>query len=128
MPLKTLFYFLAVLFLLPALGHSDNATPVSSRKDSSTAQETPTPPAESNTSISKSMGSKVLVVHKPMPSPSWGRVIEYRREEIFPLSESNREILHEFLFQDDHGIIRTAVYHEPASGDGYWEVTVWDQP
>ena len=131
MSFKTLFPLLPVLFLLPAFAHPDNASPVSSSGQSSLAQETPE--VQSTPSISKrnakaSNSSKVLVIHKPMPSPSWGRVIQYRREEISPLSESNREILHEFLFQDDLGVVRTAVFHETASGDGYWEVTVWDQP
>lgn len=72
--------------------------------------------------------SKDLVIHKPMPSPSWGKVIQYHREQVLPPSDKNHETLHEFLFQDDQGIIRTAIYHESVSGDGYWEVWVWDQP
>ncbi len=44
------------------------------------------------------------------------------------MSDANRETLYEFVFQDDKGVVRTAVYHENASGEGYWEVTVWDLP
>jgi hypothetical protein len=70
---------------------------------------------------------KALIIHKPMPSPSWGKVIQYHREQIFALTDKNRETLHEFLFQDDEGVVRTAVFHENADGGGYWEVWVWDQ-
>ena len=69
-----------------------------------------------------------MTVHKPMPDPAWGRVIQYRMERIPALSNKSKETLHEFLFQDEQGIVRTAVFHENASGDGYWEVWVWDQP
>jgi hypothetical protein len=70
---------------------------------------------------------KALVIHKPMPSSTWGKVIQYHREQIFALTDKNREVLHEFLFQDDEGTVRTAVFHENAEGNGYWEVWVWDQ-
>jgi hypothetical protein len=63
-----------------------------------------------------------------MPDPAWGRLVQYRKDQIFALAEDKRETLHEFVFQDDQGIVRTAVYHETASGTGYWEVWVWDQP
>jgi hypothetical protein len=87
----------------------------------------PTPSATQSTTPKKSDSSKVIIIHKPMPSPSWGKVIQYHREISQSPSEKNREIMHEFLFQDDQGVIRTAIYHENASGDGYWEVWVWDQ-
>ncbi len=70
---------------------------------------------------------KTLVIHKPMPSQTWGKVIQYHRDQIFALTDKNREILHEFLFQDEEGIVRTAVFHENSDGNGYWEVWVWDQ-
>ena len=72
--------------------------------------------------------SRALMIHRPRPSPAWGKVIQYHRQEVLPLSDKNRETLHEFLFQDDDGVVRTATFHESASGDGYWEVYVWDQP
>lgn len=71
--------------------------------------------------------SNVIFIHKPMPSPSWGRVVQYHRELSQSPSEKSREILHEFLFQDDQGVVRTAIYHESPNGEGYWEVWVWDQ-
>jgi hypothetical protein len=72
--------------------------------------------------------SKAIVLHKPKPSPAWGKVIQYRQEKVTALSDKDSETLHEFVFQDADGIIRTAIFHENASGDGYWEVWVWDQP
>ncbi len=102
---------------------SDEASPVP--EAASTPQPTPTSETKSNRSP---QADQALIIHKPMPSASWGKVIQYRREEIFPLSDNNRETLYEFVFQDDKGIVRTAVYHETPSGEGYWEVTVWDLP
>ena len=90
--------------------------------------DTPTPKPTKRTSDKESGSIQVIVVHKPKPPASWGRVIQYKREEILALTEKNRETLHEFIFQDEDGIIRTATFHENASGDGYWEVWVWDQP
>ncbi len=90
---------------------------------------TPIPVPPTPTRVVKNQNpSKTLVIHKPKPSPSWGKVIQYHRDQILALSEKNREIIHEFVFQDDGGIIRTATFHENASGEGYWEVWVWDQP
>lgn len=119
-------FFLALLVAALSAQAADN-------KDSS-----PTPSGDTSTAATPTPGSKpvnqtigttkALVVHKPMPSPSWGRVIQYHKVENFVLSDNNRETLYEFLFQDDAGIVRTAVYHENPSGDGYWEVEVWDQP
>jgi hypothetical protein len=62
-----------------------------------------------------------------MPSPRWGKVIQYRKEQSFSFSEKDREVIHEFVFQDDEGIIRTATYRETKDGEGFWEVWVWDQ-
>jgi len=99
------------------------STPVPSPAPS-TALAKPTP-----TSVRPAGGdtSKALIVHKPMPSPHWGKVIQYRKEQSFSFVEKDRETLHEFVFQDDSGIIRTAIYHESPKGEGFWEVLVWDQ-
>lgn len=94
----------------------------------STDVSSPTPSSPSPTLSHAAGTAKALVVHKPMPSPAWGKLIQYHRQETFVLADKNRETLYEFVFQDDSGIIRTAIYHENPSGDGYWEVTVWDQP
>jgi hypothetical protein len=91
----------------------------------------PTPslrPASSKPKTYKNQNSKVIEIHKPMPSPAWGRVLQYHREKVVNFSEKNQETLHEFLFQDEEGVIRTALFHEYASGEGYWEVWIWDQP
>lgn len=127
-----LLLFLA-LFLFPfsAGGASNDLSTPSSDDKTATTAPSPTPESTNratNTTNHSSGAAKALVIHKPMPSPSWGRVIQYHREENFVLSDKNREILHEFLFQDDNGIVRTAIFHENTSGDGYWEVLVWDQP
>ena len=72
--------------------------------------------------------SSTLIVHKPVTDPSWGKVIQYQQEQAISNIDRTRETLHKFLFQDSNGIVRVAVYHESASGNGYWEVWVWDQP
>jgi hypothetical protein len=79
------------------------------------------PPANVN-------NSKALAIHKPLLNPSWGKVAQYRREQNFTLTDKSWETLHEFVMQDDNGIVRIATYHESASGEGYWEVWVWDRP
>jgi hypothetical protein len=80
---------------------------------------TPTAPANS---------SSTLIVHKPATDPSWGKVIQYQQEQAVSDIDRTRETLHKFLFQDSNGIVRVAVYHENTSGNGYWEVWIWDQP
>lgn len=131
MKLNSPLFLLLLLFpFLACSAQTDSKQPTSNDKTVQ-AVVTPTPKvnsAQANNINRSSSTIKALVVHKPMPSPSWGRVIQYHREENFVLSDKNRETLHEFLFQDDAGVVRTAVYHENASGDGYWEVWVWDQP
>jgi len=72
--------------------------------------------------------SSTLIVHKPATDPSWGKVIQYQQEQAVSNIDRTRETLHKFLFQDSNGIVRVAVYHENTSGNGYWEVWVWDQP
>jgi hypothetical protein len=113
------------LFLILLSGACAQNSPAveSSKTDTPTAVSTPKP--DTNLSQNNGQGqsaSKALVIHKPRPSPAWGKIVQFRREEI------NKETLYEFVLQDDQGIIRTATYHENSSGDGYWEVLVWDQP
>jgi len=103
--------------------YKEDSTPV----PTPTPAAKPTPTAANPATTNNTHSSNVIFIHKPMPSPSWGKVIQYHREISQSPSEKNREIIHEFLFQDDQGIIRTAIYHENASGDGYWEVWVWDE-
>lgn len=92
----------------------------------------PTPTAMADAPAKKPLvlkaGAKGLEIHRPLLSPSWGRLIQYKKEQILALSEKNRETLHEFVLQDDQGVVRVAIFHESASGEGYWEVYVWDQP
>ena len=122
--------FLSLFFLAsPVKVHSDNSA-APSDDTAKTAEATPLPTASASAAKPGKVTPplKALFIHKPMPSPSWGKVIQYHRDQILALSEKNREILHEFLFQDDQGVIRTATFHENASGEGYWEVWIWDQP
>src|SRR5581483_8422610 len=124
MKLKLFFLVFPLLVLSYSVHSQDLQTPTSAPA-AHAPTDTPTP-----ISGKKAVGTntaKALIVHKPKPSPSWGKVIQYHREVILALTESNRETLHEFVFQDDDGIIRTAIFHENSSGDGYWEVWVWDQ-
>jgi hypothetical protein len=100
-------------------------------KDSqpATPVNTDTQPATLVTAPDKSSSySKALILHKPKPNPAWGRLIQYRKEQASSLSEKSGESRYEFIFQDDQGVLRTAVFHENPSGDNYWEVLVWDQP
>jgi hypothetical protein len=85
------------------------------------ADVTATPTASANSSAT-------LIVHKPATDPSWGKVIQYQQEQAVSNIDRTHETLHKFLFQDSNGIVRVAVYHENASGNGYWEVWIWDQP
>jgi hypothetical protein len=122
-------FFLSLLLLTSGLW-ADDMTDQESQSPPS-VQGTPTPQATPAPARLKPLnnpnGAKALILHKPMPSPSWGKVIQYHREQILALSEKNRETLHEFVFQDEDGIVRTATFHENSAGDGYWEVWVWDQ-
>jgi len=72
----------------------------------------------------------VLTLHKPVVPPEWGRVLQYHREiaTTNSLFEREKETIHEFVLQSSKGVIRNAFYHEPASGNGFWVVWVWDQP
>ena len=87
-----------------------------------TPQPTPTPTPKPKPSASTG-NSKYIVLHKPSVNPAWGKVIQYHTEP----SPANHETLHVFLFQDEEGVVRTAVFHEDATGDGYWEILVWDR-
>jgi hypothetical protein len=119
LPLASLLFILA---FSPAFGQ----TPVVEGGPS----DLPSPqPTVSPSKVESMPGlSKAIVLHKPMPPASWGRLVQYHKEQIFALSEKNRETLYEFVFQNEAGVIHTAVYHENASGNGYWEVLAWDQP
>jgi hypothetical protein len=126
-------FSLAFLALTPYLAFSDSTENILSTvsNEPATTQAAPTPKANSDNTPKTGGGqssTKALEIHKPMLSPAWGKVIQYRKEVLNPNSDKNRETLYEFVLQDDQGIIRTATYHESASGDGYWEVLVWDQP
>jgi len=140
MKIKILTFVLAasLLSILPLKADPQNSVSVTDDQDATEkatpvptltpeSEPTPTPASPSTKSVKMPTSVKALVIHKPMPSPSWGKVIQYHRDQVFALTDKNREILHEFLFQDDEGIIRTAVFHENSEGGGYWEVWVWDQ-
>ena len=128
------FHFLSaallILVFLAATFHGFAAAPKKAPTPIHVSTPTPQPTAapteevpQPNVNISKS-----VVVHKPMPDPTWGKVIQYHHEQNFALAVKSWETLHEFVFQDVKGIVRTATYHETSSGDGYWEVWVWDRP
>jgi len=122
---------LLVFFLFGPLFAAPDKSPTSDQDSSADASSpgiSPTPTVRPNNPLKNQQPGKILFIHKPMPNPAWGKVIQYHRDQILALSEKNRETIHEFLFQDDAGIIRTAAYHENSSGDGYWEVWIWDQP
>jgi hypothetical protein len=75
-----------------------------------------------------SAAARALIIHRPALSPAWGRVIQYRKEQLSDPKGNHKETLHEFVLQDDAGIVRIAVFHENGAGDGYWEISQWDQP
>jgi hypothetical protein len=129
MKIHPLGLLMALILLTSAVVSADDV-PTPSENQTPTTPNTPTPLPTSTPPKSENGQnfSKALVIHKPRPSPSWGKVVQYHRDQILALSEKNRETLHEFVFQDENGIVRTAIFHENASGDGYWEVWVWDQP
>ncbi len=132
---KMKFYLVALLFILLA------PLILSAAKQTTDPAETPITPTSIPTPISTTTPKplqykplqqqdtlKTLIIHKPQSDPSWGKVIQYHRELSGGPNDKTREILHEFLFQDNEGVVRTAIFHEDSSGDGYWEVWVWDQP
>ena len=120
--MKTASYILLAGFLFSSTcAWADNTSTTSSQPVSTTKPNADTP-KKSETQSS----DKAVVLHKPMPSPTWGKVVQYRHFQENP--GKNGEMLYEFVMQDDTGIIRTATYHETSSGDGYWEVIVWDLP
>jgi hypothetical protein len=114
-----------LLFITSALWADDLQTPTPDASLTVTSTPTPQPTPDYTDHPDP---SKALILHKPKPSPAWGKVIQYHQEKVIALSDKDNETLHEFLFQDENGIIRTAIFHENASGDGYWEIWVWDQP
>ena len=125
----TLLFPLGILAAAPEKSPPKSSDSLSTAEDLSQPTATPslTPTTQNKLSKNQQPG-KILFIHKPMPSPAWGKVIQYHRDQILALSEKNRETIHEFLFQDDAGVIRTATFHENSSGEGYWEVWIWDQP
>lgn len=96
----------------------DNSPSVVKTSDTS-SQNKQNDSTDSNTTIT---------IHKPATDPAWGKVIQYQQEQAISSIDKTRETLHKFLFQDSQGIMRLATFHESASGNGYWEVWVWDQP
>ncbi|HVZ80570.1 MAG TPA: hypothetical protein VHE12_07200 [bacterium] len=122
------FRSLALLALLFPCYLRAQTAPTDTPTASPVPTNTPSPIVPKNSRDKISRSPRTIVVHKPQPPGSWGKVVQYKREDILALSEKNRETLHEFVFQDENGIIRTATYHENADGEGYWEVWVWDQP
>ncbi len=96
-----------------------------------TAESTPTV-IKNHTSKAKTnttdATSNTIIVHKPAADPSWGKVIQFTEEQALSPSEHSKETLYKFLFQDSQDVVRLAIYHESASGTGYWEVWIWDQP
>ena len=115
-----------LILLAPCLLFAQDAP---SFAPTTTPSPTDTPAPKTGKPRTKTSGSiQIILVHKPQPPSAWGKVIQYKREDILALSEKNRETLHEFVFQDEDGVIRTATYHENAAGEGYWEVLVWDLP
>jgi hypothetical protein len=123
MKTKTRFVFLKVMLIAlfftccRASFALDNSTPIV------------TPDASSqNKKNNDTEPTTTLIVHKPSANPAWGKVISYQQEQAISSTDKTHEILHKFLFQDSQGIVRLATFHESASGGGYWEVWVWDQP
>lgn len=100
----------------------DEPTPTPLPVATPTAAPTPKPRA-----IVNETNAKTLVLHKPATNPAWGRVVEYHKENAQSNVDKTVETQHVFLFQDDQGVVRTAIFHENTSGDGYWEVLVWDR-
>ncbi len=72
--------------------------------------------------------TKALVIHKPMPDPAWGKVIQYHSEQTVDSETKIKGTIYEFVFQDEKGVVRIANYHEDENGEGYWEVYLWDLP
>ena len=113
MTYRTLFFAISLLLLVA------NGLPVFAETASSE------PPA----SVSNPTNTKnTIIVHKPATDPAWGKIVQYQQEQVVSAAERTKEILYRFLFQDAHGVVRSAIYHESPDGTGYWEVTVWDQP
>ena len=122
MKTQTRFIFLNVMLIalfftcVRASFALDNSTPIVTDTSSQNKKNDNTEP------------TTTLIVHKPAANPAWGKVISYQQEQAISSTDKTRETLHKFLFQDSQGIVRLATFHESASGGGYWEVWVWDQP
>jgi hypothetical protein len=109
------FLFLLLLFNIAQISFADDSA-ASVSTDSSHNKKT-----------DSSDSSSTIVVHKPATDPAWGKVIQCQEEKSTATSDKTEETQYKFLFQDSNGIVRTAIYHESSSGNGYWEVWVWDQ-
>ncbi len=72
--------------------------------------------------------TKALVIHKHMPDPAWGKMLQYKSDNSVDPNTKMKETVYSFVFQDEKGIIRVANYHEHEDGEGYWEVFIWDLP
>jgi hypothetical protein len=130
MKLKPFSFVVLLLFFFGASWTlADDSQPIpEGNAENASASPTPSPTPKPSKNVQTYGSIKALIVHKPLIPPAWGHVIQYHRQENFVLSDNNRETLHEFVLQDDSGVVRTAIYHENPSGEGYWEVMVWDQP
>jgi len=96
--------------------------------DNSPSTVKPSDTSSQNKQNDSVTSNTTITIHKPTTDPAWGKVIQYQQEQAISSTDKTREILHKFLFQDSQGIIRLATFHESTSGNGYWEVWVWDQP
>lgn len=114
---------LLTAFLLAGVAAAQEAIP--------TPTPTGTPsagPAPARTPAASQSAADALQIHKPRLPSSWGRVVQYRRLESDAFLERARETVHEFVLQNDAGIVRVASWHERSDGSGYWRVLVWDRP
>jgi hypothetical protein len=127
-PLLILFLILGYFFLLSPSWVSAAADEMKTAKSQDSAQATPdSVTAEIPQKQAKGQTyDKALVIHRPMPDPAWGKLIQYHSETGVDTSNKQKETIFSFVFQDDKGIIRVANYHESDSGEGYWEIYQWD--
>ncbi len=124
-----------ILFLMFGCSCLMSPSPVIAADDEN---KTPTPPItvqptpdsqttdNSQRQVKGQTYDKALVLHKPMPDPAWGKLVQYHTENAVDASTKLKEIIYCFVFQDDKGVVRVANYHENENGDGYWEVYQWD--
>lgn len=101
---------------------------VSSLHAEEKASVSPTPTATATPVSSEATKNQntVLTIHKPRIPAAWGDVRQYRREERTE-TDGRKVIFHEFVLQDQKGIVRIATWHEYPEGKGFWSVLVWDE-